>query len=781
MPPETKALYEFGKFRCDPREHLLLCGDKPVSLSPKSFEILVALIQSNGRLLTKEELMQQVWPDSFVEEANLTVNISALRRVLGETQGGQQYIETVPKRGYRFVAPVTEHRDDDNPLPSGQTSDVQQGDAPLRVPPAPTVPVLFRRWPLVATGLLLVAILVSAVLIFRRPVKLSVKDKVVLADFTNTTGDPVFDGALRQGLSAQLEQSPFLYLLSDERIAQTLALMAQPKDARLTHERAREVCQRTASAAVLDGTIAQVGTQYLLTLKAIDCSNGESLGSAEAQAADKNHVLDALGKIASKIRNQLGESLASVEKYDAPAENVTTPSLEALKAYSLGYQAMVLKSDFATSIPLFQRAISLDPNFAMAYARLGTSYFALNEMVRAAETIRRAYELRKRVSEREQFYIAEHYEILATGNLEAARKVDELSAQTYPRDTPYTNLGLIYSELGDYDKALVAFQDALRFNPETGNRYANLVSGYVQLNRLDEAKATAREAQRHHIDYPDVHVNLYWVAFLEHDAAGMEREAAELMGRPGHEDQMLNYEADTALYGGQLAKARALTRRAMESARKANETEAPGLYQADAAVREALVGNADLAKQQARAALALSNDRDLEALSAIALALAGDSAQASRLADDLAKRFPQDTIVQSNYLPVIHASILLKGNDYGKAIEVLVAAAPHELGGNIQSLNFVLYPVYMRGKAYLAARQGASAAAEFQKILDHPGAVRSEPIGALARLELGRAFALSGDQVKARTAYQEFFNLWKDGDPDIPILKQAKTEYSKLH
>src|SRR5580765_3217288 len=779
MPAETKTLYEFGKFRCDPREHLLLCEGKPVPLSPKSFEILVVLIQSNGRLLTKDELMKQVWPDSFVEEANLTVNISALRRTLGEISEGQQYIETVPKRGYRFVAPVIENRDGDPMGTPVQTSIATQKEQPPAVTSVPTMAAKLRRWWLAPVALLVVTILISAVLVFRAPAKLSDKDKVVLADFANSTGDSVFDDALRQGLSSQLEQSPFLNLLSEERIAQTLVLMARPKDSRLTHELAREVCQRTASAAVLNGAIAQVGTQYLLTLKAINCSNGESLGSAQAQASDKNHVLDALGKVASEIRNKLGESLASVQKYDAPPENVTTPSLEALKAYSLGYQAMVVRSDYAASIPLFQRAISLDPNFAMAYARMGTSYFALNEMVRAAETVKRAHELQKRVSEREQFYIAEHDEILATGNLEAARKVDELSAETYPRDTPYTNLGLIYSELGDYDKALAAFEDALKFNPETGNRYANLISGYVQLNRLDQAKATAREAQRHHIDYPDVHVNLYWVAFLEHDAAGMEREAAEMVGKPGHEDQMLNYEADTALYGGQLVKARGLTRRAMEAAQKVDEQEAPALYQADAAVREALVGNADLAKQQTRAALALSNDRDAEALSAIALAMAGDFAQASRLANDLGRRFPQDTIVQSNYLPTIHAAALLRGNDSVKAIEALAAAAPHELGGNIQSLNFVLYPVYLRGKAYLAAKQGIADAAEFQKILDHPGLVRSEPIGALARLELGRAFALSGDTTRAKTAYQVFLTLWKDADPDIPIFKQAKAEYSK--
>jgi DNA-binding winged helix-turn-helix (wHTH) protein/tetratricopeptide (TPR) repeat protein len=777
MPPETKVLYEFGRFRCDPREHLLLCEGKPVSLSPKSFDILLALIQSNGRLLTKDELMHQVWPDSFVEEGNLTVNISALRRVLGALPEGQQYIETVPRKGYRFVAPVTELRD--NGQTEAQIPAVEELSALPEVAPVSKQVARSRRWwPL--AGLLLVSAMVL-VLVSSRPAKLTDKDTVVLADFANTTGDPVFDGALRQGLSSQLEQSPFLNLLSDERIAQTLSLMAQPKDSRLNHELSREICQRTASAAVLDGAIAQVGTQYLLTLKAINCSNGESLGSAEEQATDKNHVLDALGKVASKIRNQLGESLASVEKYDAPAENVTTPSLEALKAYSLGCQAMAVKSDYAASIPLFQRAISLDRNFAMAYARMGASYDDLNETVRATEVMRRAYELRKRVSEREEFYIAEHYEILVTGNLEAARKVDELSALTYPRNTPFSNLGFIYSELGDFDKALAAFQNALKLDPETGNRYAPLVSGYLQLNRLDEAKATGREAQRHNIDYPEVHLNLYWVNFLQHDAAGMEREAAGMMGRPGHEDQMLNYEADTALYGGQLAKARELTQRAVEAARKVDEKEAPALYLANAAVREALLGNSALAKQQAQAAVAISNSRDAEALSAIALGLADNSMQATRLADDLGRRFPQDTIVQFNYLPSIHAVILLRSKNYLRATEVLQKAAPYELGGNIQTLNFVLYPVYLRGEAYLAAKQGAAAAAEFQKIIDHPGAVRSEPIGALARLELGRALAIAGDPAKAKTAYQEFFTLWENADPDIPLLRQARTEYAMLH
>jgi eukaryotic-like serine/threonine-protein kinase len=775
MPPETKVFYEFEKFRCDPREQLLLRQGKPVSLSPKAFEILVALIQSNGRLLTKDELMQQVWPDSFVEEGNLTVNISALRKALGETPEGTQFIETVPKRGYRFVAPVTEHRDDAKPSPSTQT--VQEAGPSPGVAPLPASPIWSHRlWPM--AGLLLVAAMV-VVLVSSRSAKLTDKDTVVLADFANSTGDPVFDGALRQGLSAQLEQSPFLNLLSDERIAQTLSLMAQPKDSRLTGDLAREVCQRTASAAVLDGAIAQVGTEYLLTLKAVNCSNGDSLGSSEAQAADKNHVLDALGKVALEIRSKLGESLASVQKYDAPAENVTTPSLEALKAYSLGYQAMVVKSDYDAAVPLFQRAISLDPNFAMAYARMGTSYFNLYETVRATESVRRAYELREHLSERERLYIASHYEIVVTGNLEAARKVFELLAQTYPREAPYTNLGIIYSQLGDYDKAIAAFEKAVRIGPATGNRYANLVNGYLQLDRMDQAKATVREAQAKNIDSPEIHVNLYWADFLQHDAAGMEREAVGVQAKPGYEDQMLNYESDTALYGGQLAKARVLARRAVESAQKGDDKEAAAVYEAQAAVREALVGNTDLAKQQAQTALASSNGRDVEALSAIALGMTGDFKQARRLADDLKKRFPEDTIVQFNYLPTIHAATLLRGSVSSAATDSL-AATPYELGGNLLTLNFILYPVYVHGEAYLAAKKGAAAAAEFQKILDHPGAVRSEPIGALAHLQLGRAYLLSGEQDKAKSAYKDFLTLWKDADPDIPILKQAKTEYGKL-
>jgi serine/threonine protein kinase/Flp pilus assembly protein TadD len=607
------------------------------------------------------------------------------------------------------------------------------------------------------------------------------KDTVVLAEFTNTTGDPVFDGTLRQGLSAQLEQSPFLNLLSDQRVTQTLALMAQPKDARLTHELAREVCQRTASAASIEGSISNLGSQYVVGLKAVNCRSGDVLADQQATASGKEQVLKALGAAATKIREKLGESLTSVQKYDAPAENVTTPSLEALQAYSLGYQAHILRNDYAAAIPLLQRAISLDPNFAMAYAELGTNYSNVGEIARAAENTRKAYELRERVSEREKFYIVSHYESFVNGNLEEARKSNALWAQTYPRDpTPAGSLNSIYMNLGDYDKSLAMAQQAMKLRPGSGISYTNLLISYLLVNRLDEARATAEEAQSHNLDNPLIHMNLYAIDFLQHDAAGMKREAAWLMGKLGFEDALFYTESDTAAYSGKFAEARELTRRASDSAQRADEKETAAGYEAEAAMREALVGNMSQAKQQARAALALSNGRDVEAVSAMALGLAGDGPQAARLADDLAKRFPEDTIIQFNYVPTIRAAIALRVGGGSKVIQALAPVAPYELGSPAQTLNVALYAVYLRGEGLIAARQGGAAAAEFQKILDHPGAVGNEPIGALAHLGLGRAYSLSGEGAKSRTAYQDFLAVWKDADPDIPVLKEAKAEYAKL-
>jgi serine/threonine protein kinase/predicted Zn-dependent protease len=628
-------------------------------------------------------------------------------------------------------------------------------------------------WIIGVAALILIAAAGSAYfVIHRRAPRLTDKDTIVLADFTNTTGDPVFDGTLRQGLSAQLEQSPFLSLISDQRISETLALMSQPKDAPLTQGLAREVCQRTASAATIEGSIASLGSQYVLGLNAVNCRTGDLLAQEQVTANGKEQVLKALGDAATKLRGKLGESLASVQKYDVQLENVTTPSLEALQAYSLGYQAQMVRAETAATVRFFQRAISLDPNFAMAYARLGTIYSGMGETSLADESTRKAYELRERTSEFEKLAISSFYAQFVTGNLEAARAVSELWARTYPHlDAPRAELGEVYFDLGEYDKALPAAQEALRLSPGSGTLYGFLVLIYLDLDRLDEARATGEQARAHNLDAPNVYLNLYQVDFLQHDVAGMEREVARLM-RNGYEEYILPLESDTARYSGEFTKAQELTRRAVESAQRANDKETAANIQAVAGERDALLGNMALAKQEAQAAVALSTGRYVEGFSAVALGLAGDLTQAARLAGDLAKRFPEDTIVQFHYLPEIHAAVTLRTGDPAKAVEALAAAARYEPG---------LYSsVYLRGEAYLAARQGPAAAAEFQKILDHPGVVTMDPVGALAHLGLGRAYALAGDRAKAKTAYQDFLALWKNADPDIPIFQQAKAEYAKL-
>jgi eukaryotic-like serine/threonine-protein kinase len=652
----------------------------------------------------------------------------------------------------------------------------------MAAPPAAPQPARSGQWRVLA-GIASLLVIVGGGYAYLRSAhaaKLTERDTIVLADFINTTGDPVFDGALRQGLSSQLEQSPFLNLLSDDRIAQTISLMAQPKDARLTHELAREVCQRTASAATIEGSIFSLGSQYVIGLGAMNCRNGDRLAEEQVTANGKEQVLKSLGEAASKMREKLGESLASVQKYDAPPDSVTTPSLEALQAYSIGYQTMSTKGDFVAAIPFFQRAIQLDPNFAMAYARLSTNYSNLAEDARAIDAIRKAYELRERVSEREKLYIVSHYESYLTRNWDATRSAYELWAQTYPRDdVPPTNLSVLYGNMGEYDKALRADQKAMSLTPD-GVSYANLCTGYVTVNRLDEAKATAQEAQARKVDAPYLHLCTYQIAFLQHDAAGMQHEVAQLIGQSGWEDQSLMSQSSTLAFSGQLTKARELSRRAMDSAQRADSKDRAAGYQALSALLEAIVGNTVLAKRQAQAALVLSSDRDVQAIAAVALGLAGEVAPATQLADELPKRFPEDTAVQFVYTPMMLAAASLSSGRGAKAIEALAPATPYALGVSQSFPGFSLYPVYLRGQAYLLAKQSSAAAAEFQKILDHWGVLGNNPIRPFAHLGLGRAYALAGDTGKARAAYQDFLALWKDADPDIPILKQAKAEYAKL-
>ncbi len=632
-------------------------------------------------------------------------------------------------------------------------------------------------------GVIGLALAVAGYFYFHRPPKLTDNDTIVLADFTNTTGDPVFDGTLRQGLSVQLEQSPFLSIISDQQIQQALQMMGQKPDAKLTPDIARELCQRTGSAAVLDGSITQIGTPYLVTVKAIDCASGKSLASAEAQASDKSHVLDALGKTASEIRNKLGESLSTVQKFDTPLEQATTPSLEALKSFSSGFQIHSTAGD-AAAIPFYKRAIELDPNFALAYAWMGIAYNDMGELSMDVESTRKAYELRDRTSEPEKYFITARYHKVVTGNLEKAEEALQLWIQAYPRAAlPHIYLaGAIYPNTGQYEKGVASGREAIRLSPNFSSSYALTVPDYEAMNRIDEAKATYEQALRRKLKNQFFSLALYEIAFLQNDAAGMAEQVSLSAGTPGLEATLLAQEADTAAYYGRLRNAREFSRQAVDSAERAGDKEAAATYTVLSALREALLGNADEARRRATLAMRHPAGHDLQYASALAWAYAGDDERARQLADNLSQRFPEATVVQFNYLPTLRAKLAISKGNASEALETLIAALPYELGRTTYSTFgwTALYPVYVRGEAYLAARQGKEAAAEFQKVLDHRGIVLNGPIGALAHLQLGRAYAMQGDTAKAKAAYQDFLALWKDADPDIPILKQAKAEYAKL-
>jgi DNA-binding winged helix-turn-helix (wHTH) protein/tetratricopeptide (TPR) repeat protein len=688
MAREPKVLYEFGPFRVDPDKQVILRENQPIAITPKAFETLLILVRHSREVVSKDELMKAVWPDAFVEDANLSQNIFVLRKALGDTPEDRHYIVTLPGRGYRFAVEVrTVMQDGEDLVLQSRSQMVVEQTARVPSETSNVVPTSLNR-KLISNYLLpigaVVGLLILGTAFFvrrRQPIALSEKDTVLVGDFTNTTGDPVFDGALRQGLAVQLEQSPFLSVVSDQRVQQTLHLMEQPADTRLTPEISREVCQRTGSAVVLHGSIAQIGRQYLLTLKAVNCVSGDSLASTEAQAGDKDHVLDALGKTASQIRNKLGESLSTVQKFDTPLEKATTPSLEALKAFSSGYRVAGTTGS-AAAMPFFERAIELNPNFALAYAFLGRMYEEIGEVGIAANYTRKAYELRDRASEPEKYYISFSFNKVVRGNMEKAEQSCKLWIQAYPRsEMPHAFLiGAIYPVVGQYEKGVEEGREAIRLNPDFSPSYALLMFDYIALNRIDEAKATYGQAVGRKLNHPFFSTALYEVAFLQNDAAGMAQQVARSAGQPGVEDELLALEADTSAYSGRLRYAREYSRRAVDSAEQAEEKETAATYSALSGLREALFGNAGEARRRATLAVGRSADRDVRYFAALALAYAGDDGRAQALTGDLAKRFPEDTIVQFNYLPTLRARLAVNRGNATEAIESLTAAAPYELG-----------------------------------------------------------------------------------------------------
>ena len=660
-------------------------------------------------------------------------------------------------------------------------TDSHRGIAPTRS----GAKTLVRRWKvIVPAAATVLGLSIAGFFYYHRTPRLTDKDTLVLADFTNSTGDPVFDDTLRQGLAVQLEQSPFLNLVSDERIQHTLSLMGRPPGARLTPDVAREICERTGGAAVLDGSIASLGSQYVLGLRTTNCRTGDILDQEQLQAARKEEVLTALSQMASKFRTRVGESLATIQQHDTPLEDATTPSLEALKAYSMGWK----RNDAAgaeAGLPFFKRAVEIDPKFAMGYAALGLFYGSTGESSLAAENIRKAYELRDRASDKEKFFISAYYDGRATGNQEKAQQTCEQWAQIYPREwMPHTFLsGFIYPVLGRYEKAVEEGRKAVDLAPDIYTGYFLLGYDFVYLNRLAEAEDVLRRASERKMESPFLSLLRFDLAFLKGHSAGMQQEVDAAQGKPGAEDWISDRQASALAYTGHLQEARRWSQRANDLARQAGHRERAALFETRAALWEAFFGNAPLAERTAKDALELAKNREVKFGAALALAMSGDASQAQSLANDLERDFPEDTSVRFNYLPAVHATQALDHGDPAKAIELLQVAVPYELSSP-RSATFAyfgaLYPVYVRGQAYLAARQGAEAAREFQKIVDHRGIVIGDAFAVLAHLGMARAYAMQGDTAKARKNYQDFLNLWKDADSEIPILKKAKMECAKL-
>jgi DNA-binding winged helix-turn-helix (wHTH) protein len=785
VPSESGHKIRFGAFEVDLRTAELRTNGQELTLQGQPFQILIVLLQRPGELVTREELKNRLWTsDTFVDfEHSLNKAVNRLREALNDSAEHPRFVETLPRKGYRWIGPVIRNGN------ASRFADLRRESGAVQATDASAVFVgtsegrrrKFWKIALPACGLV-VALAIGFFFHSRRVPPLTEKDSIVLADFVNTTGDPVFDDSLKQGLSVQLSQSPFLNILPDQRVRETLKLMGRAPGDPLTPEVTREICVRSNSKAMLAGSISNLGSHYVIGLKAVNCDSGEVFAQDQVQATAKEEVLKVLGQETAKLRQTLGESLTSIRRFYVPLDQITTPSLDALKAWSAAESARSERGDRA-SLPFLRRAVELDPNFAMAHAKLATVYINLQETTLSAVSIKRAYDLRDRVSEEERFYIESHYYQFAIGDFEKASQVYELWAQTYPRrGTPFVQMAAIHGTLGQYDKGISEGIEGLRRAPDSYIAYTNLMGLYTSLNRLDDVKATYQRMLGRKLDYPDAHVFLYALAAAQGDAAEMRRQVTWANGKVGIEDIILAEQADTEAFHGRLGEAREFSRRSIESAQRAGKKETAALWQINEALHEAEFGNWQVARHGTAAALDMASTRDVQTRAALVLAQSGDARRAQKVCDDLARRYPFDTLINGYWLPTIRAAIELDRNNPAEALKLLQGAASYELGADPFTAEWAapLHPAYVRGEAYLRLHRGNEAAAEYQKFVDHWAAVKNFPLGALGRLGLARAYAMQGDSAKAHTGYQDFLTLWKDADPDIPILKQAKAEYAKL-
>jgi DNA-binding winged helix-turn-helix (wHTH) protein len=785
MPTEKASdRYRFSIFEVNPASGELLRQGVRVKLQEQPFRLLVLLLDRPGEVVTREELRSQLWPeDTFVEFDNsLNVAVRKLRDALRDNPDTPRFIETIPRRGYRFIAEVAVEA----------TGSSEPANSTGHPPQARSVPTnsnaTFPRnflWAAVTSAVVLAGIaVVSRFYPSRSAYALANTDSVLLADFVNKTGDAAFDDTLKQALAISLTQSPFLNILPDRKVTETLKLMGRAPDQRMTGDTALEACQRAGGKALLLGSIASLGNQYVIGIDAINCQTGAVFAQEQVEASHKEEVLSALGKASTHLRGKLGESLGSIQKFDAPLEQATTPSFEALKAYSSGWKVRNMKGA-DDSIPYFRHAIELDPNFALAYGALSTSYQMLGEDGQGSEFASKAYSLRDRVTERENFALSNYYYNFVLGDRLKALQNCRLWGDSYPRDlTPHLCLFFDNEMIGRIENSLLEGQQCIAVQPDAAPCYADLIMTYAALNRLDDAKAAYRQAISRGLENSELHVNRYGVAFLESDTAEMDRQLASASSAQGTANFMLWVQANTEAYRGRFAKARELTHQAIDSALNSDQKELAARILIRSALFDAFAGNAVEARRQATRALNYASFEYLQSMAALTEATAGDSAQAEKTASTLEKAYPFDTMLQAFWLPTIRAAIDIDRHQPAKAIEDLAPAVPFELGEHNP-----LLPAYFRGQAYLAAARGPDAAKEFQKIIDHRGLIQNSILGALAQLGLARAWSLQWQtsrgskaeaQAKARAAYQAFLSLWKDADPDVPILKQAKAEYAKL-
>ena len=749
-------LYEFGPFRVDPARELLLRGEETVPLTPKTFQILLVLMRHKKEVVTKDELMEEVWPDAFVEEANLSRNIFLLRKALGESPQDHQYILTVPGRGYRFAEEV-------QIVPERELDVVAATHAKVQVQVEES-----RSWPWVAmAAILVVAMAVVAFRLFtHRLPALTEKDTVVLADFANSTGDPIFDGTLRQGLAIQLEQSPFLTIMDDEEMHRVLRLMSRPADTRITNAIAHEICLRQGAAATIDGAIASLGKSYVITLQAISCQHGSTLAREQVQAEDKDHVLKALGTATTALRSKLGESRDSIQKFSVPVEfQVTTPSLAALQSFNEAMTVME-QGHFLDSVPSLERSVELDPNFAAAYEYLGIAYYQAGDWAKARNYAEKAFTLINGVSQWERDTIAANY-YANTGESDKVIDFYRSGIRNYPRFWGFhNNLSENLNYLGQFEEGLQEGLEAAALEPNVEPPYRRQLDAYICLGRLSEARQLENKLRERELGGARIHQRFLELAYVEDDQAGVAREVKWFSGKP-EEYVSLGLQAAYLNLHGQRRASHDLYRRAADLARRESfQNVASDFDDADERA-DALSGNCQTVRRLRR--------------SALALAICGEAALAEKLAAENTKLFPKGTIWNAVQLPEIQAAIELSHNRPDRSVALLESASPYERG--------FLESMYLRGLAYLGMHKGTEAVAEFRKITDHKGtnwaSDWSHPywgqVYALSYLGMARGYALAGDTAKAKKAFEDFFALWKDADRDLLVLKLAKVEHAKLN